>query len=141
MSKRQTELFAYGQDILRQQPFSMLLGAELLEFSEGKAVLAVPIRDDSVQQHGFAHGGLISYLADNALTFAGGSVLGDSVTTEYKINYLRPAIGDRLTATAAVEHAGRTQAVVHCVVVANNGGEEKTVAMAQGTITRAKSRD
>ena len=27
-------------------------------------------------QHGFVHGGVISYLVDNAITFAGASVLG-----------------------------------------------------------------
>lgn len=32
-----------------------------------------PLRDEHLQQHGFVHGGVISYLADNALTFAGGS--------------------------------------------------------------------
>ncbi|MGP5081274.1 hypothetical protein ACTXJ8_05620 [Corynebacterium variabile] len=29
------------------------------------------------QQHGFFHGGVLSYLADNSLTFAGGTAPGD----------------------------------------------------------------
>jgi uncharacterized protein (TIGR00369 family) len=128
-------LFALGQDFLARQPFSQLLEAELLEFEKGRAVLRVPIRPDSLQQHGFVHGGLISYLADNALTFAGGSIYGDAVTSEFKINYLRPGTGKALIATAKVEYAGRSQAVVHCVVEAI-ADSAKTVAIAQGTITR-----
>src|SRR5690606_31835458 len=86
----------------------------------------------------FAHGGVVSYLADNALTYAGGAALGTAVvTSEYKINYLRPALGDRLVARASVLHAGRNQAVCRCDVfaVARDTGET-LCAVAQGTIVR-----
>ena len=62
--------------VLASQPFSVLLGTELLDLSAGKAEIRVPIRPQPGQQHGFVHGGVIGYAADNALTFAGGSVLG-----------------------------------------------------------------
>ena len=77
--------------------------ARLASFSEGEAVLEVPIRNELLQQGGFVHGGVISYAADNALTFAGSSVLGPTVpTSEYKINYLRPASGETLVARTSV---------------------------------------
>jgi uncharacterized protein (TIGR00369 family) len=70
------------------------------------------------RQHGFVHGGVVSYAADNALTYAGGRVLGaDVVTSEFKINYLRPAQGERLIARGAVIHAGKSQAVCRCDVL------------------------
>jgi acyl-coenzyme A thioesterase PaaI-like protein len=75
-------LSAFAQLILKAQPFSVRLGAELVSFTPGHAELALAISNDLRQQHGFVHGGVVSYLADNALTFAGGSVLGDSVTVE-----------------------------------------------------------
>lgn len=131
-----SELFAFGQKVLREQPFSVLIGTELLSFTPGEAVLRVPVRDALRQQHGFVHGGVVSYLADNALTFAGGSVLGDSVTAEYKINYLRPAIGERLIARATVVSAGKKQAVCECRVYAEGAQGEKLVAVAQGTISK-----
>lgn len=84
---------------------------------------------------------MVSYLADNALTYAGGSVLGDSVTSEYKINYLRPALGDTLIARASVLSAGRKQAVCQCEVVALHQDEERMVAFAQGTINRVGARE
>jgi uncharacterized protein (TIGR00369 family) len=90
-----------------------------------------------MQQHGFVHGGVISYAADNALTFAGGSALGTGVvTSEYKINYLRPAVGEVLIARATVIYSSKTQAVCHCDVFMAAGGKEKLCAVAQGTIAR-----
>ena len=73
----------------------------------------------------------------NALTCAGGSVLGDSVTSEYKINYLRPAIGKKLVARATVLSSGKNQAMCQCNVIAIGDEGERLVAVAQGTITKA----
>ena len=61
-----------GRKTLASQPFSVLLGAELLGLSPGMAEIKVPIRPQLGQQHGFVHGGVISHAADNVLTFAGG---------------------------------------------------------------------
>ncbi|MCG8393115.1 MAG: PaaI family thioesterase [Pseudomonadales bacterium] len=133
-----TDLLNFGKQILASQPFSALLGTELETFEPGKAVLTLAVRDELKQQHGFVHGGVVSYLADNALTYAGGSVLGDSVTSEYKINYARPALGEKLIARATVLSSGKKQAVCQCEVVALNNGEERTVAFAQGTISKVE---
>jgi uncharacterized protein (TIGR00369 family) len=134
-----SDLFEFGRTILESQPFSVLLGAQLEMFEPGTAVLTLVIREELKQQHGFVHGGVVSYLADNALTFAGGSVLGDSVTSEYKINYLRPAIGKRLVAKATVVSSGRSQAVCQCTVIAVGDEGERTVAVAQGTINKVEA--
>jgi len=130
-----TDILEFGRKILADQPFSALLGTELTRFEKGFAELRLALRDDHRQQHGFAHGGVVAYLADNALTYAGGSALGDAVTLEMKINYVRPAIGDTLIARAEVVSAGKTQAVCRCDVVAVRDGEEKLCAAAQGTIS------
>ncbi|HEU6453852.1 MAG TPA: phenylacetic acid degradation protein, partial [Roseateles sp.] len=58
---------AMGRDILAQQSFSRLLGTELAALAPGQVELQLPLRDDLLQQNGFAHGGVVSYLADNAL--------------------------------------------------------------------------
>lgn len=128
----------YGRGILAAQPFSRLLGSELVALEPGQVELALPLTDDLRQQYGFAHGGVLAYLADNALTFAGGTMLkGRILTLEMKINYLRPATGDRLIARAHALSAGRTQAVCRCDIFAVKDGEEKLVAAAQGTIAAA----
>jgi uncharacterized protein (TIGR00369 family) len=130
------DMLALGKEILAAQPFSRLLGAEITELAAGRAVLTIPLKHELKQQHGFVHGGVISYVADNALGFAGASVLGESiVTSEFKINYVRPAIGDHLVARATVVHSGRRQAVCRCdIFVASEEGEQ-LCATSQGTVT------
>lgn len=126
-----------GRDVIASQPFSVLLGAEMVALEPGRCELAVSIAPQLKQQMGFAHGGVVSYLADNALTFAGGTAMQvPVVTSEYKINYLRPAIGERLIARARAVHVSKSQAVCRCEVFAISGGDEKLCAIAQGTIAK-----
>jgi uncharacterized protein (TIGR00369 family) len=131
------DMLTWGQQVLASQPFSVLLGAELLAFCEGSAELKIPIKADLKQQHGFVHGGVISYAADNALTYAGGSTLGPGVvTSEFKINYVRPAMGEFIVARATVIHTGKNQAVCRCEVYVSDKGSETLCATAQGTIAK-----
>ena len=127
-----------GRQVLQQQPFSKLLGAHLARLDSGCAELQLELRADLLQQNGFAHGGVLCYLADNALTYAGGTALGAAVVTaEFKINYLRPAIGQRACARAQVVHAGKRQAVCRCDLFVVDGQGERLVATALGTIALA----
>ncbi|MEO8020431.1 PaaI family thioesterase [Polaromonas sp.] len=132
------DLLSFGRDAISRQPFSAMLNARLDAFTPGLAELSVPVVPGLLQQHGFVHGGVLSYLADNALTFAGGSVLGDAVTSEFKINYLRPAKdAERLLAVATVVGSGKTQAVCRCDIFVLRGEERTLCAAAQGTIRKA----
>lgn len=136
------QFLAMGRQVLASQPFSALIDAELLGLSPGQCELAVPIVDKVRQQHGFVHGGVLSYAADNALTFAGGTALRvPVVTSEFKINYLRPAIGERLIARATAVHTGKSQAVCRCDVFVVKDGVEKLCAVAQGTIAALPAKD
>ena len=131
------ELLQLGKQILASQPFSALVGAELTAFLPGQVELTIAITPQLKQQHGFVHGGVISYAADTALTFVGGSVLGPAVvTSEYKINYLRPAIGTVLIAKATVIYSSKSQAVCRCEVFVVGDGKEDLCAVSQGTIAR-----
>jgi uncharacterized protein (TIGR00369 family) len=121
---------------LQAQPFSRLLNSRIVAFSPAHTELRIPVTDALRQQHGFVHGGVLSYAADNALTFAGGSALGPAVvTSEFKINYVRPAKGEELVARATVVHAGKSQAVCRCEVFSRNQDAEILCAVAQGTIS------
>jgi uncharacterized protein (TIGR00369 family) len=130
-----------GREVLARQPFSVLLGAELRALEPGRCELVVAITEPLKQQMGFAHGGVVSYLADNALTYAGGTAMQvPVVTSEYKINYIRPALGERLVARARAVHVGRSQAVCQCEVYAISAGDETLCAIAQGTVARQAER-
>jgi uncharacterized protein (TIGR00369 family) len=127
-----------AQAVLKSQPFSVWLGAEITAFTPEHTELHLPIKDEFRQQNGLVHGGVLAYMVDNALTFAGGTVLGAQIlTAEFKINYLRPAEGDRLIARGQVLHAGKRQAVCRCEVFTRTGQAETRVAAAQGTIARS----
>ncbi|QKW03506.1 PaaI family thioesterase [Streptomyces sp. NA02536] len=121
---------------LADQPFSRLLGARLTAFGDGGATLEIDIREELRQQNGFLHGGVLSYAADNALTFAAGAVLGPHVLTGgFSLQYLRPATGHTLRARAEVVHAGRRQAVVRCdLLTLDEDGAGTLCAVAQGTV-------
>jgi uncharacterized protein (TIGR00369 family) len=130
--------FAWGCKALADQPFSRLLGAELVRLERGYAELRVPIKHELKQHYGFVHGGVLSYAADNALTYVGATVLDALVvTSEFKINYVRPGLGDYILARATLVHAGRNQAVCRCDVFVSRDGSEKLCAVAQGTIVKA----
>ncbi|MBF6356712.1 PaaI family thioesterase [Nocardia higoensis] len=133
--------FDLATQVLSAQPFADLVGTRLAAFGDGAATLLVPIRPQLRQQFGYVHGGVLSYLADNALTFAAGTVLGGNVLTGgFSITYLRPASGETLRAEAKVTGATRRQAVVNCEIFAETEGTEPMLcALAQGT-TRAVER-
>ncbi|TYT27420.1 hotdog fold thioesterase [Luteimonas viscosa] len=131
-------LAAFARGIFEAQAFSRLLGATLVRASAEDTEIRLPLRDELLQQHGFAHGGVLAYLADNAITFAGGMALGgNALTSEFKINYLRPATGEALVARAFAVSAGRRQAVCRCEIHALRAQAQALCAIAQGTVVPA----
>ena len=131
-----TQTLELARQVLASQPFSKLLHAEIVAFGPDLVELRIPVTNQLKQQHGFVHGGVISYAADNALTFAGGNPFGPAVvTSEFKINYLRPAVGQVIIARTGVVHAGKTQAVCRCeLYFINENSNEVLCAVAQGTV-------
>ena len=57
------------------------------------------------------------------------------VISEFKINYVRPAVAGRIIARAEAVYAGPSQAV-RCDVFVQVHGEQKLCAVAQGTVAR-----
>ncbi|MET8505266.1 PaaI family thioesterase [Streptomyces sp. NPDC004787] len=125
-----------ARKVLDAQPFSRLLGARITAFGDGAATLELDLGEEHRQQNGYVHGGVLSYAADNALTFAAGAALGPAVLTAgFSIQYVRPAVGAVLRARASVVHAGRRQAVVRCEVFCADAEDTETLcAVAQGTV-------
>ncbi|MEN5298943.1 PaaI family thioesterase [Brucella sp. TWI559] len=129
------DLLSFAHQILGAQPFSQFMGARLTKAEPGNAELRLAISHNLKQQHGFVHGGVLSYLADNTITFAGGLALGgDALTSEFKINYLKPARGTELIARASAKNTGKRQAVCQCEIFAVADGNETLCALAQGTV-------
>lgn len=131
------DLLELGREVLKAQPFSRHVGAELVRAGPEGVEFALDVGEEHLQHLGMVHGGVIATLLDNALTFAGGMALGPQVlTVEFKVNFVRPAQGGRLTATGRVVHAGKRLAVVQGEVYAEGEGKRQLVALGQGTIAQ-----
>lgn len=126
-----------AQAVLAAQPFAEVVGGQLTEFGDGRAELRIPLEQRHQQQDGVTHGGVISYAADNVLTFAAGAAVGRAVwTAGYSISYLAPVVGDELIARANVVRAGSRQITVRAELFAQREHEEHLCAVAQGTVAR-----
>ena len=113
------------------------LGAELTGAEEGQVTIELPFSDALCQQQGFLHAGVVATLADNVCGYAALTKTpegADVVTAEFKINFVRPAIGERLVAVGTVETAGKRLCVCRGEVSAISQGESKVVALVQATV-------
>jgi acyl-CoA thioesterase len=82
---------------------SAALGIEVVDCSPGRATLRMKVRDDMVNGHGIAHGGLVFALADTAFACACNSFGPVTVASGAEITYLRPGrVGDVLEAEAVL---------------------------------------
>lgn len=113
---------------------SAALGMKIIEVGEGRAVLAMSVREDMLNGHDVCHGGLIFSLADSAFAFACNSQNQSTVAAGARVEFLAPGKpGDILTATAEkVSQGGRTG--IYDVVVRNQNN--KTIALFRGNSHR-----
>jgi len=120
-----------------RQTFLQLIGAKLESVEPGKVVISCERRKDLSQQHGFIHAGVVSSIADVACGYAAMSMKseGDVLAVEYKINLIRPAATDKVTATATVIKAGRTLTIAEASVTGTDG---KLIAKMQSTVMSGK---
>ena len=63
------------------------------------------------------------------------------LTTEFKINLVAPAIGDRILARGRVVKAGRTLTLAQTEVFAESGGRERLVALLTATLMAVEGRE
>jgi hypothetical protein len=77
-----------------------------------------------MQQHGYAHGSVISYVADDAIAFASGLVLGCNGLTSEKSQLRKPGLGQSLIDRAVAKGARSCQAVRQGEICTVNDGNE-----------------
>ncbi|GAB2947615.1 hypothetical protein GCM10027048_10730 [Hymenobacter coalescens] len=95
---------------LQRQHFMHLIGADLTTIEPGRVQAELALEQQHQQQRGFAHGGLVATLCDLVAGFAAVTLIPDDhgmVTSDLKISYLYPGLGDRLVATGWVLKPGR----------------------------------
>ncbi len=108
-----------------------LIGAKLTRVEPGIVDVELPFSVSLTQHNGFLHGGTVATLGDTAAGYAAFSLIpadSDILTVEFKINYLAPAIGDRVVAQGRVIRNGRTLIVSQADLFAIEGEDRKLVA-------------
>ena len=86
------------------------LGASITSLSPGAVDIALAPKPAISQQHGFVHAGAVAAIADTAAGYAALSLMPPGagvLTTEFKINLVAPATGERIMARGRVVKAGR----------------------------------
>lgn len=121
--------------MMAKDSFSQWLGLEVMEVKEGFCVLKMPVREEMLNGHRVAHGGLTFSLADSALAFASNSHGQKAVSIETSINHIQPVFeNDVLIATATEENISKSLGQ-YLVRVTR---EEQLVALFKGVVFRKK---
>ena len=132
----QTKLDAAAvQAIFDRSPFIGWLGLKVVSLDHERQEITVrmAMRPELERRPGTRqfHGGPIAAFIDIVGDFAIGMLVGGGVPTmNFRTDYLRPAIGEALTAIARVRRAGKTAAIVDIEVV---DAEQRLVALGRGT--------
>lgn len=109
-------------DLLATTPLHRLLGFSILHIDKGAGTLAIKCPTGAAAERsdgaGQAHGGAIATLVDTTATFVACVAASRPVPTmNLHVDYLRPAAGSEMIATATIRKQGRTAAIVDVEVV------------------------
>ncbi len=115
------------------------IGARLRSVAPGRVVIELPYSDAVAQQQSLFHGAGIGAIGDVAGGYAALSLMparSEVITVEYKVNFIRPALGDLLRAEGQVLRAGKSLTVCRVDVAAIENGQATVVALLQATFMR-----
>jgi uncharacterized protein (TIGR00369 family) len=133
------EIFERISGSFQAQGLMTTLGATLAHVADGQVHIALPFSAHLSQQHGYVHAGAVTSIVDSACGYAALTRAPQGyevVTAEFKINLMRPAIGQRFVAVGQVVNAGKLLAVTTGEVRAFTDASEdyKVVALMQATM-------
>ena len=125
-----------------EQGLMSTLGASVVLVEDGLVHIELPFSKAVTQQLGYVHAGAITSVLDSACGYAALTKAPpdhEVVTAEFKINLMRPAIGERFIAIGKVQNAGKMLTVCTGEVrsVAQDG-TQKVVALMQATVVNVK---
>jgi uncharacterized protein (TIGR00369 family) len=129
---RNPEFAAVVRASFARQGLMQALGIELVEVGPGTCVLEAAAHSRLTQQQGFFHGALIGAMLDCAGGYAAYSLMPagtDVLTTEYKVNFVAAAEGERLIARGRVIKPGRTLTVATAEAFCRRDGVESLCAV------------
>jgi uncharacterized protein (TIGR00369 family) len=133
------------QSSFDKQGLMKTLGAKIERVEPGIVEISLVPKSEIMQQHGFVHAGAVASIADSAAGYASLTLMPQGagvLTTEFKINLLAPAKGDRIIARAKVIKSGRTLTLAQSEVFASQSdGTEKLIALLTATNMTIENRE
>ena len=128
--------------VASQQTFTNWTGVKVNRVEYGLVELEMPFRrEDMAQHHGFLHGAMIGFLVDNVCAYTAATVVGDVLTAQYSVNFLRPGIGETFIARGQMVSRSKRQVVVRADIIAVKDGEEKLIAIGDSVVMPAGERN
>lgn len=128
-------------DSFNSQGLMTTLGAQIVSIADGEVQIELPFSKKLSQQHGYLHAGAITSIVDSACGYAALTKAPpehEVVTAEFKINFMRPAIGERFLAIGKVVNSGKLLTVCTGEVRAFSGTDYKVIAVMQATIVNVR---
>jgi uncharacterized protein (TIGR00369 family) len=126
-----------------KQGLMQALSIELAEVGPGRCVLTAGRDPGLLQQHGYFHGALIGAMLDCAGGYAAYSLMppgSEVLTTEYKVNFLTAAEGERLIVRGEVVKPGRTLTVARAEAFCVQSPMEQLCAVMLQSLIRVPAR-
>lgn len=120
------------RDSFARMPVMATIGRSLHAVRAGEVEIMLPFAASLTQQQGFIHAGILATIIDTACGYAALTLMpvdAAVLTTEFKINLLSPATGDRLVAAGRVVRRGRQLMVCLGEVFAEKDKSRKQVAL------------
>ena len=122
-----------------RQGLMQTLGARLASVVPGSVVIEVPFAPGVSQQQGFFHGAVLGAIGDSAGGYSALTLLAagsEVVSIEYKINFLKPAVGEVLRATGRVVRSCRSISVCQIDIEVLCAGKVSLCGVMQATFMR-----
>ncbi len=116
--------------------FIKFCGFQASRIEKGCMESTLTIRDDHKTQDNFIHAGVITTMSDHTAGYAAYTLVPDNMrilTIEFKINFLKPAYGNKLICKSEVISHGRQIIVAQSTVFDVRNTYEKMVS--RSTIT------
>lgn len=127
-----------------EQGFPAFCGLTVSDMDVGFFEAELQVRPEHLQQNGFVHAGLIATMADHTAGYSAYTHVGEDITIltiEFKINFFKPAVGDRIICRSRVLNGGRKVIVSESDVFVVAKGREKKVSKATVTMMPVPTKD
>ena len=117
--------------------FASYVGYRVSQVQWGRFETRLAVEPRHSQQDGFVHAGVTGTMADHTMGYAAFTVVPADcriLSVEYKLSFIRPAVGQELICRARIIKPGRTLIPTEAEVLAVNDGQAKLVAKAMASM-------